>query len=85
VRRVAVLVALLCVVGIAAWGVAQAAAPRHASKPHETIQQINARKLLAMYAATGGCGCTGATRAADRTAERAARDQQIALRAHAGD
>jgi hypothetical protein len=85
VRRAVLFVALLCVVGVAAWGVAQAAAPHRASKPHETIQQINARKLLAMYAATGGCGCTGATRAADRAAARAAREQQVALHAHAGD
>jgi hypothetical protein len=74
-----------CAIAAAAVGVAYADSPPHHAKPKETIQQINARKLLAMYAATGGCGCSGATRAADRIAERAAHDQQVALRAHAGD
>jgi hypothetical protein len=34
----------------------------------KTPQQVGAEKLLKVYEATPGCGCTGATRAKERAA-----------------
>jgi hypothetical protein len=83
VKRAA-LIAVPCAIA-AICGVAYAEAPAHHARPHQTIQQINARKLLAEYQKTQGCGCTGATRAHDRTMARAELEQRVALHAHAGD